>query len=330
VLGCSLEEAFAIYSGRQVSGLKPESASDHPEKFGPIYTEPLATQDVRPVVPPTVPPVALMDTPAIDYAELDPPVVELVRVLNDLPGIFTVTSCGGHENPGRFGGTADQWWVTFQLDQAADLAPTRDAWLSLEWIGWVYHDMRAAGRRLMLTCGALPPMLNGPGRTLRYSLEGNRDTERGLEPDELADAVVHTYEPLWFPTPRGDGGVGNMTPTRLCPEPRCPNPATARGRCDDHRKEQERHRSRARRADTRERNRMYTRKKWAMTRRAKLFANPLCELEHPGCLGIASEVHHRIAMEVGGARYDLSNLVSTCKPCHSRETRREQTTRAQA
>jgi hypothetical protein len=26
VLGCSLEEAFAIYSGRQVSGLKPDSA----------------------------------------------------------------------------------------------------------------------------------------------------------------------------------------------------------------------------------------------------------------------------------------------------------------
>jgi hypothetical protein len=134
-------------------------------------------------------------------AELDPPVVELVRVLNDLPGIYTIASCGGHANPGPCGGTADQWWVTFQLDQRDDLAPTPEAWLSLEWIGWVFHDMRKAGRRLMLTCASLPPMLNEPGRTLLYSLEGNRDTDRGLEPDDLAAAMVDTYEPLWFPTP---------------------------------------------------------------------------------------------------------------------------------
>jgi 5-methylcytosine-specific restriction protein A len=75
---------------------------------------------------------------------------------------------------------------------------------------------------------------------------------------------------------------------------------------------------------------MYARKRWALTRRAKLFANPLCELEHPGCLGIASEVHHRIAMEDGGAPFDMANLVSTCKPCHSRETAREQRERRAA
>jgi 5-methylcytosine-specific restriction protein A len=112
-------------------------------------------------------------------------------------------------------------------------------------------------------------------------------------------------------------------PTRLCLEPRCPNPATARGRCDEHRKEQERNRSCVCRADAKERNRMYARKRWELTRRSKLFANPLCELEHPGCLGIANEVHHMVAMEDGGAAYDLKNLISACKPCHSRETRRE-------
>ena len=119
-------------------------------------------------------------------------------------------------------------------------------------------------------------------------------------------------------------------PIRLCLEPRCPNPATGRARCDEHRKARETERSRVRRADAKERNRMYARKRWAMFRRHKLFLNPLCELEHDGCLGIANEVHHRIAMEDGGAPYDLDNVVSTCKPCHSRETRREQTTRAQA
>jgi 5-methylcytosine-specific restriction endonuclease McrA len=108
-------------------------------------------------------------------------------------------------------------------------------------------------------------------------------------------------------------------PIRLCLEPRCGNPATGRGRCDEHRKAQEAQRSRARRTEARERNRMYARKRWAMTRKAKLFANPICELEHPGCLGIATEVHHKIAMEDGGAEYAMDNLVTACKPRHARK-----------
>ena len=72
---------------------------------------------------------------------------------------------------------------------------------------------------------------------------------------------------------------------------------------------------------------MYASQRWAMFRRHKLYLNALCELQHPGCLGIANEVHHKVAMEDGGAAYELDNGVSTCKPSHSRETRREQTTR---
>jgi 5-methylcytosine-specific restriction protein A len=111
---------------------------------------------------------------------------------------------------------------------------------------------------------------------------------------------------------------------KLCLEPRCDNPATSRGRCDEHRRAQERERSRARRQQARERNRFYARKHWAIVRRRKLTRDSLCALGHPGCLGIASEVHHKVAMEDGGAAYDMDNLVSVCKPCHSRETRREQ------
>jgi 5-methylcytosine-specific restriction protein A len=114
-----------------------------------------------------------------------------------------------------------------------------------------------------------------------------------------------------------------MSPIRLCLEPRCPNPATGRGRCDKHRKAKERERSRVRRAEGVERNRFYARKRWAMVRRNMLYLNPLCELEHPGCLGIANEVHHRVAMEDGGAEYAIENLISACKPCHSKETSRE-------
>jgi 5-methylcytosine-specific restriction enzyme A len=75
---------------------------------------------------------------------------------------------------------------------------------------------------------------------------------------------------------------------------------------------------------------MYARKRWEMVRRHKLHLNPLCELEHPGCRGIAHEVHHKVAMEDSGAKYDMDNLVSTCKPCHSRETRREVLERGQS
>jgi 5-methylcytosine-specific restriction enzyme A len=109
-------------------------------------------------------------------------------------------------------------------------------------------------------------------------------------------------------------------PTRLCLAAKCPNPATAKGRCDFHRKLQERERSRVRRQEGRERNRFYARKHWETVRRRKLFEQPLCEL----CdVALATEVHHRIALEDGGEEYAPENLVSTCKPCHSRETLRE-------
>jgi 5-methylcytosine-specific restriction protein A len=114
-------------------------------------------------------------------------------------------------------------------------------------------------------------------------------------------------------------------PIKLCLSPKCPNPATARGRCDFHRKLQERQRSRVRRQEGRERNRFYARKHWAMVRRHKLRLDPICEL----CdVALASEVHHRIALDDGGDVYAMGNLVSTCKPCHSRQTRREQVGRA--
>jgi 5-methylcytosine-specific restriction endonuclease McrA len=65
---------------------------------------------------------------------------------------------------------------------------------------------------------------------------------------------------------------------------------------------------------------MYASKRWAMFRRAKLNRDPICEI----CdAALANEVHHKVAMEDGGAPYSFANVVSTCKPCHSRETMRE-------
>jgi 5-methylcytosine-specific restriction enzyme A len=110
-------------------------------------------------------------------------------------------------------------------------------------------------------------------------------------------------------------------PIKLCIESGCPNPATARGRCDEHRKTRERERSRVRRQEARDRNRMYASKQWAIFRRRKLSLNPICELCDQA---LATEVHHKVAMGDGGAPYSFANAISTCKPCHSRETRREQ------
>jgi 5-methylcytosine-specific restriction endonuclease McrA len=109
-------------------------------------------------------------------------------------------------------------------------------------------------------------------------------------------------------------------PTVLCLEPGCGSAARSRGRCDRHRREQtKRHRSRH--------NAFYASKRWRITRRRKLFTAPLCELEHPGCEGLATEVHHRVPLDQDDSnrnRYSLEGLVSACRPCHSRESRREQ------
>ena len=80
-----------------------------------------------------------------------------------------------------------------------------------------------------------------------------------------------------------------MMVVRLCLERGCPNQATARGRCDEHRRAKERDRSRARREDAAERNRFYARKRWLITARRKRFETPICEhCAHE----LATEVHH--------------------------------------
>ena len=66
---------------------------------------------------------------------------------------------------------------------------------------------------------------------------------------------------------------------------------------------------------------VYSTKRWRTTRRRKLHLNPICELCDSA---IAEEVHHDPPLAEGGDPFHLDGLVSTCKPCHSRETRREQ------
>lgn len=104
-------------------------------------------------------------------------------------------------------------------------------------------------------------------------------------------------------------------PTQVCLEPSCANPAAYRGRCPAHTTDRNR--------QTRSRNApLYNTKRWQITRRHKLSLDPLCEQ----CGHIATDVHHRQAVQAGGAVWAMENLEALCHACHSRQTRREQTT----
>ena len=106
-------------------------------------------------------------------------------------------------------------------------------------------------------------------------------------------------------------------PTRLCLEPRCPNPATGRGRCDLHRKALERERSARRRETTRG---VYKRKKWEASRRAVLTRDPICRVCKDA---LSTEVDHIEPLAQGGDPYRLDGLQGICSPCHRRKTARE-------
>ena len=64
----------------------------------------------------------------------------------------------------------------------------------------------------------------------------------------------------------------------------------------------------------------YSSKPWRMSRRAQLFAHPLCQyLTDDGteCGLVADSVHHIVELEDGGAPRDPANLLSVCRSHHS-------------
>jgi hypothetical protein len=104
-------------------------------------------------------------------------------------------------------------------------------------------------------------------------------------------------------------------PKRLCVEARCSGEVVYRGRCATHAKQRNREM-------TSQNKQVYNSKRWKILRRHKLFLTPLCEWE--GCDEIAQDVHHRHAIQDGGAPWEMANLEALCHPHHSCLTRREQ------
>lgn len=75
-----------------------------------------------------------------------------------------------------------------------------------------------------------------------------------------------------------------------------------------------------------DRQKIYQSAKWKKLREAKLMFNPLCEhCLAKGIITPAIDVHHRDSFMnyTGNMRlckaYDITNLVSLCKDCHSKE-----------
>jgi len=99
-------------------------------------------------------------------------------------------------------------------------------------------------------------------------------------------------------------------PTRLCLAPRCPDPATYRGRCARH--------SRAREHQTHPNKTIYNTKRWQVLRRSVLFNHPLCP-----CGEIATDVDHIKPIEHGGDPWSRANLQGLCSHCHGQKTKRE-------
>lgn len=107
-----------------------------------------------------------------------------------------------------------------------------------------------------------------------------------------------------------------------CLEVGCPNYATSRGRCDEHRKERERERSRQRRADPErgKRVKLYHSKRWQVLRRAVLARDPICKVCGER---LSQEVDHVVPLSQGGDEWSLDNTQGICSPCHALKSGRE-------
>ena len=113
------------------------------------------------------------------YPEIDPPVRNLIRVLNRFPGIRTYTSCGGHarvENSGQ--APEGMWYVDFHVER------TDEGWMSLEFFGWISYEMAPDG--VGLDAFAKPPYLNYPGNMLFFRWAGTDPSESDSTADSFA------------------------------------------------------------------------------------------------------------------------------------------------
>ncbi len=121
------------------------------------------------------------------YGAIDPPVRNLVRVLNRFPGVQTYTSCGGHPIAEREPGNSCQmaegtWYVDSHIDR------TDEGYASLEFFAWVAHDLNSVD--LLFLPLAKPPWLNFPGKMLFYRWTSIDPDEPRFAADAFAEQLT--------------------------------------------------------------------------------------------------------------------------------------------
>lgn len=107
---------------------------------------------------------------------LDLNIVPLVRTLNGLAGVETVTSCGGHANPGPTQYRLGSWYVKFRVGRDPE------GQRSLTLLAWLINNRAVKGGRDLL----LFPYAVRRGAELTFVLEGHN----GEDPDALARQIA--------------------------------------------------------------------------------------------------------------------------------------------
>jgi hypothetical protein len=124
------------------------------------------------------------------YPEIDPPVRNLIRVLNQFPGVKTYTSCGGHaevENSCQM--SEGTWYVDFNVDRSDE------GWMSLEFFAWVAYDGMDSG--VILESFAKPPWLNRPGGMLFFRWAGVDAADPHCSADSFAERLATFRESFY-------------------------------------------------------------------------------------------------------------------------------------
>ena len=117
---------------------------------------------------------------------IDERVQKLVATLNQLPGIITFGSCGGHARPGPRQWPHGTCYVKFTATEAGG------GLISVQFLAWLLRDFRQRGIPWRLV-GLRPPSdVAVPPDELFFALEGYW----GTDPDELAEVLEVQREQL--------------------------------------------------------------------------------------------------------------------------------------
>lgn len=114
-----------------------------------------------------------------NYYHIDSAIVELCKTVNEFEGIRTIESCQGYIDGHR---PNKPWMVLFEPDGLI----SHEAYCAIEFLAWILgrREAGAAGFEVSLKINSAAPYLNGPGRTMYFTIEG-----RNRHPDELAALI---------------------------------------------------------------------------------------------------------------------------------------------